>query len=149
MHESQNFDRNQLAFFSKSTARKCLGFATYLVFHILTFNAHHSMMPDYIVASNNSTTRKIVTNYSPPIHRVGRFIFEWKKYRQLRTSLICQKQLSYIIKVQLSPIFVCPQTWLPGYNWQPFPNLAEGPTVQKGPMETPCIQIRLDQFTIS
>lgn len=48
--------------------------------------------------------------------------------------------------MQLFPSFVFPDTWLPGYNRQPFPNIAKGPTVQKGPTETPYIHIKLYEY---
>lgn len=39
--------------------------------------------------------------------------------------------------MQWSPNWVCPKMWLPGYNLQAFPNFADDPTVQNGPIDTP------------
>lgn len=49
-----------------------------------------------------------------------------------------KKMLSHVWTMHPSPSSVSPMTWLPACNWQVSPTLAEGPTVQKGPIETAC-----------
>lgn len=51
----------------------------------------------------------------------------------------CKHEIkNHVIKTHCFPNSVSPKIWLPGYSWQPSPSFAEGPTVQKGPIETPC-----------
>lgn len=81
--------------------------ATYLVFHILTFNAHHSMMPDFIVISNDGTTRKVITNYSTPVDTDGRFSSEWRNIHNyklvfnVRNRYLTSSKCSYPLSLYL------------------------------------------------
>lgn len=51
------------------------------------------------------------------------------------------KMSTYVINMQLSPNSDLPKTWLPGYSWHAFPNFTVDPTLQKGPIETPCTTV--------
>lgn len=79
------------------------------------------------------------------------YIFVWHSYiakqrfrMEIIASITClqnknqNKKKTHVWRTHPSPSSVSPTTWLPACNWQASPILAEGPTVQKGPIETPC-----------
>lgn len=92
------------------------------------------MMPNNIVAPNDSLSRKIITNNSATgqqslkaLHKVN----ETKIFPKIN------KGKTHVIKMQRSPNSVFPKIWLEGYNRQPSPSFAADPMVQNGPTETP------------